>query len=86
MHTAILFQVFLSNTTNLYTIIWFQVNIPIMIINENQRKWKEKQILGPCQRTKKAEEHMIPIVIGILGMAPKNLERELEDKLRQSKL
>ena len=26
--------------------------------SENQIKWKERQIVGPCQRTKKAVKHV----------------------------
>ena len=26
-------------------------------MSENQRKLKDRQVLGPCQRTKKAVEH-----------------------------
>ena len=42
----------------------------------NQRKWKDKQILRPCQRTKKLwniKMTVILLVIGALGRIPKSL-------------
>ena len=48
---------------------------------ENQRKQKERQVLRPCQRTKKAVEDevtVIPVVIGMLQIVLKDLEKRLE--------
>ena len=42
--------------------------------DENKRKWKDRQILGLCQRTEKDVEHegqAITIVVGALEMVPK---------------
>ena len=52
---------------------------------DHKEKMKEsekgEQVFGPCQRTKKAEEHrvtVIPIVIDTIGTIPSGLEKELE--------
>ena len=40
-------------------------------------KRKERQVLWPCPRTKKAIEHVISIVIGILGTISQRLDKEV---------
>ena len=48
---------------------------------ENKRKWKDRQVLGPCQKTKKQQlwnmrMKIIPIGIGVLGMVSKRLAKK----------
>ena len=49
-------------------------------LSENQRKRKERQVLRPCQRTKKIWNIviLIPIVFAALGTIPKGLVKRLE--------
>ena len=42
--------------------------------SKDKKKRKERQVLGPCQRTRKAVE----VVIGVLETIPKSLVRRLE--------
>ena len=42
------------------------------LLSENQRKWKDRQILGPCQRTEKLWNihGRVRVAIGMLGTVP----------------
>ena len=53
--------------------------------SKNKIKWKDAQMLGPCQKTKKKKKQLlnmkmtvIPIVVGILGTVPKKIGWGLE--------
>ena len=67
---------------------------PGKLQTENQRKWKERQVLKPCQRVKKKlwniKATVIPVVIGAHWMIPKSLIRGWRswklDEPRPSKL
>ena len=51
-------------------------------LSKNRRKQKEKQIRGPCQRTKNLwniRVMVIPIVIGAYETVPKSLMKRLEE-------
>ena len=56
--------------------------------SENKRKWKDIQIHGPWQRTNKLwnmKDAMVPIVVGTLGMVPRDLAKRLkESEIRES--
>ena len=48
---------------------------------ENERKQKDRQILGPCHKTKKLRSirvNVVPIVVRALGRVSKSLEKGLE--------
>ena len=50
---------------------------------ENKRMQNDRQVLGPCQRTKKNLENMrvtmIPITVNALEMVPKGVEKQLKE-------
>ena len=49
---------------------------------ENKIKQKHRQILGSCQTAEKAMEHertVIPVIVGALAMATKDLGRRQEE-------